>query len=251
LHRIHKVVCGNKRAAELVVEEGKFAGELPVLPQYGIDPNEYQPGTEPTLRAELGLSADIVIGYVGRLVPEKGIRLIFEALANLQWLPWKLLLIGAGPLEQEIRECWMPQFPGRVVLHPAVDYEAVARFMRCMDIFVLPSYATHCWAEQFGLTLAQAMMLGIPSVASRSGAIPDVLGPGGLLFREKNTQELAVALEALLNSAERRKEIGASGRAFALQNYTTAAVAKRYAAALFNAEERPEQAAAVSAIADM
>ena len=228
LRRTAAVVCGNLRAAELVRSEGRFRGLIEVLPQYGLDVSEHQPSTEPMLRAKLGLQDSVVVGYVGRLVPEKGLRILLDALEQLRSLPWKLLLVGAGPLEKEIRENWMAKFPGRIVLVQAVRYEQVPQYLRCADISVLPSYSTSWWMEQFGLTIAQAMLLGIPVVGSSSGAIPEVLGPGGIVFEERNTTELTQALKELLASPDRRKELGMRGREFALRNYTLERVAGRY-----------------------
>jgi glycosyltransferase involved in cell wall biosynthesis len=228
LRRVAAVICGNRRAAELLLGEGYFRGPVEVLPQYGLGVEEHQPGIEPTLRAKLGLQDGIVVGYVGRLVPEKGLRILFDALDQLRSLPWKLLLVGAGPLENEIRENWMARFPGRIVLVPAVRYEQVPQYLRCSDIFVLPSYSTPSWMEQFGLTIAQAMLLGIPVIGSSSGAIPEVLGPGGIVFEERNTKELTRALKELLDSPDRRKELGMRGREFGLRNYTLESVAGRY-----------------------
>jgi glycosyltransferase involved in cell wall biosynthesis len=228
LRRVAGMICGNRRAAELLNDEGRFKGVVEVVPQYGLDVTEHQPGKESHLRAKLGLDGSVVVSYVGRLVPEKGLRLLIDALDHLPSLPWKLLLVGAGSLEDEIRKVWMTKFPGRIVLVPAVPYERVPEYIRCSDIYVLPSHSTPRWAEQFGLSLAQAMMLGIPSIGSSSGAIPEVLGPGGLVFQEGNTEALTRALDELLRSPARREELGALGRQFALQNYATESISARY-----------------------
>jgi glycosyltransferase involved in cell wall biosynthesis len=228
LNRTTAVVCGNRRSAELLRTEGYFRGAIENLPQSGLDVAEHEPGNELKLRAELGLEGSIVVGHVGRLVPEKGLALLFDALRRLQKHRWKLLLVGGGSLETEIRERWMVEFPGRIVLVPAVTYEEVPRYLRCVDIFTLASYSTPTWKEQFGLSLAQAMLLGIASIGSTSGAIPEVLGPGGILFEEGRSDALAIALETLLGSATRRRELGALGREFALRNYTSESVAERY-----------------------
>jgi glycosyltransferase involved in cell wall biosynthesis len=241
LGRVASVICGNQRAAELLRAEGRYQGPVEVLPQYGLDVEEHQPGTEPGLRAKLGLSDGIVVGYIGRLVPEKGLRLVIDALRQLRSQPWKLLLVGAGPLEGEISKQWMAEFPGRIVLVPAVPYEHAAQYLRCMDIFVLASLSTPSWMEQFGLALAQAMLLGIPAVGSSSGAIPAVLGPGGLLFEEGQTESLKRCLESLLLSADRRREVGSLGREFALQNYTLRSVCTRYLAAFTQARSQAQK----------
>jgi glycosyltransferase involved in cell wall biosynthesis len=72
------------------------------------------------------------------------------------------------------------------------------------------------------------MLLGIASIGSTSGAIPEVLGPGGILFEEGRSDALAIALETLLELATRRQELGALGREYALRNYTSESVAERY-----------------------
>lgn len=228
LHRAAAVMCGNSEAAELLREEERFKGLIEVLPQYGLDPEEFQPGNEPQLRFELGLADHIVIGYIGRLVPEKGLHLLREALNSLQNRPCKLLLVGAGPLEKEIRECWMPKFTGRIVLVAAVPYDQAARYLRCMDIFVLPSLTTPKWKEQFGLALAQAMMLGKACVGSSCGAIPEVLGPDGIVFREGDKEQLALVLKSLLDSPVRREEIGLRLRQLALHRYVLQCVTAGY-----------------------
>lgn len=231
LRRITAALCANRRSTELLRAEGYFRGFIEILPQYGFDATELHPGNEPRLRAELGLQDGVVVGHVGRLAEEKGLRSLIEALGRLQTYPWKLLLLGAGHLESEIRQSWMPKFPGRIVLVPAVPLDQVAPYFRCADIFVLASYSMPNWKEQFGASLAQAMLTGIPSVGSSSGAIPEVLGPGGIVFKEKDTDDLARALGELLASSARRRELGALAREFALQNYSKEVVAARYLAA--------------------
>jgi L-malate glycosyltransferase len=228
LARTSAVICGNRRAAEIVRGERLFGGEIETLPQFGLDIEEHRPGTEIELRRSLGLDNGVVIGHAGRLVPEKGVLLLLEALTRLQQFPWKLLLVGGGALEHEIREVWMKRFPNRIVLVPTVRYDQVAKYLRCMDIFVLGSYATPTWQEQFGLSLAQAMLLGITSIGSTSGAIPEVLASTGLLFEEKNVDGLARALETLLASEETRRAIAEAERRLALKRYTSETVAASY-----------------------
>jgi len=243
LRQISLMVCGNREAAGLLRAEGKLNGSIEILPQYGLDVDEHQPGTEPHLRDQLGLQGVPVIGYLGRMVPEKGLRLLFEALAGIEKYPWKLLLVGSGPLDQEIREQWMTRLSGRIVCVNAVPYEQVTRYFRCADIFVLASQSRPTWKEQFGLSLAQAMMLGIPCIGSSSGAIRDVVGPGGLIFDENQFSDLRRHLEALLNSPELRARFGEQGRRFALEHYTRNGVAAKYLAA-FDRARRPSSSLA-------
>jgi glycosyltransferase involved in cell wall biosynthesis len=231
LRRTSAALCANQRSTELLRAEGYLRGFIEILPQYGFDSMELKPGKEPKLRAELGLQDGVVVGHIGRLAEEKGVRSLIEALGSLQTYPWKLLLLGAGPLEGEIRKSWMARFPGRIVFVPVVPLNQVAPYFRCADIFVLASYSMPNWKEQFGASLAQAMLTGIPSIGSTSGAIPEVIGPGGLIFKEKETDDLARALKELLASPARRMVLGALGREFALENYSKEVVANRYLSA--------------------
>jgi glycosyltransferase involved in cell wall biosynthesis len=222
------VICCNRRAAELLGEEGLFEGICEVLPQYGIDSSEHQPGKEPELRAELGLGEDLVVGYAGRLMREKGLHLLFEALKRLREHPWKLLIVGSGELEKEIRECWMTELPGRIVHVPAVPYEQVPRYLCCLDVFVLATYTTQNVSEQFGLALAQAMMTGVACIGTRCGAIPDTLGPSGTIVEQHDVEGLTQALQMLLTSARLREQAAAAGRKHALSNYTVERIAASY-----------------------
>jgi len=228
LARVAGVVCGNRQAAELLRAENSFHGEINVVPQYGLDPEQHQPGTEPHLRRELGLADNLVVGFVGRFVPEKGLLLLIHALERLRSYPWKLLLVGSGPLQDELTKFATGSLSGRVVIVPAVPYEDVPRYLRCSDIFVLPSYRTAAWMEQFGLAMTQAMMLGIPCIGSSSGAIPEVLGPGGLVFLEGEEDHLVQALSFLLTEPDRRVELGWVGRKFALSKYAESMIAAEY-----------------------
>jgi len=252
LARAQAVVCGNQRAAELLRDEGRFRGSVEIIPQFGLAVAEHQPGSEPELRLRLGLNGSIVIGFAGRLVPEKGLRSLLEALKQLRYQPWKLLLVGGGPLESEIRKIHIEQFPGRIVFVPAVPNKEVATYLRCVDIFVLPSLTTPEWVEQFGLALAQAMMLAVPCVGSSSGAIREVLGPGGLIFEEGNIAQLALALDELSRSEVRRQRLGILGREFALQKYAMEPVAARYLAMFERAAGKmPMQQGEVSAAVEL
>jgi glycosyltransferase involved in cell wall biosynthesis len=228
LRRAAAVVCGNCDAEHLLRKNDGYCGVTAVLPQFGLDPADHMPGSEPALKDQLGLRDEIAVGYVGRLVPEKGLELLLETLAGLAHLPWKLVLVGDGPLRARVHDHWMLRFPARIVHVPAVPHKEVPRYLRCLDIFVLASYATPHWKEQFGLTLAQAMMLGIPSIASSSGAIPEVAGPGALIIEEGNLESLCQALQKMMLSESWRRELGARAREFALRHYTLKEIAASY-----------------------
>ena len=233
--RCELVVCGNSEAQRLLREDKCYMGHSLVLPQVGLDPDEYTAPLPPKLLEQLGKSDDTpLIGFLGRLVPEKGIGLLLEALSRLQTLKWKLLLVGNGPMKEQIRTNWHNMFGQRLLCLDAIPHKAVSHYLRALDIFVFPSYGIPTWKEQFGLTLAQAMMSGVACIGSSSGAIPDVLGANGLIFKEKDLDGLTCALKKVLESEALRSELGDKARAFALQRYSKSAVASAYLAAFEN-----------------
>jgi glycosyltransferase involved in cell wall biosynthesis len=223
------VVSGNKEGELLLREKKGFKGRTAVLPQMGLSPDPYINAQVTSMRDELLIQADIpLIGFVGRLIPEKGVILLQEALDRLKDIEWRVLILGSGPLESEIIQKWQKMFGNRFIHRKAVPHEDVPAYMRAMDIFVLPSYTTAVWKEQFGLVLAEAMLAGVPCIGSSSGAISDVIGPGGLVFKEKDVDDLAGALEYLLKDVDKRKSLAQSAQIFALQHYTHEAVARAY-----------------------
>ena len=229
LSKADLVVCGNRDGELLLREKKGYKGRTTVLPQLGLEPDPYVNPQTNLIRNELLIPADVpLIGFVGRLIPEKGVSQLFEALHRLKELKWRVLILGSGPLESEITGKWQEILGERLIFRKAVPHAEVPAYMRAMDIFVLPSYATPAWKEQFGLVLAEAMLARVSCIGSTSGAIPDVIGPGGLVFKEKDVDDLERTLECLLVDVELRKSLAQTAQSFALQHYTHAAVATAY-----------------------
>lgn len=173
------------------------------------------------LRDELGLTPDtFLVGYLGRLVYEKGIDLLLEALAQLP-PQVTLALAGSGDYEPQLRALanrlgveqrvrWLGRLPR----------ERVPVFLAACDTLVLPSRGIPVWQEQFGMVLVEAMLSGTPVVGSSSGAIPEVAGEGGLIFPEGEAGALAAQLRRLADDPALRQTLAEQGRARAYREYT-------------------------------
>ncbi|MBU6427411.1 MAG: glycosyltransferase family 4 protein [Cyanobacteria bacterium REEB65] len=230
------VVCGNRDAQALLPQKG-FNGQSVVLPQFGVAMGDTPPKVPAVLQDLLSRRADkLLIGCYGRLDKEKGILDLLEALSGLQELPWQLWLMGKGELEQEIDGPWMDRLQGRLIRLDPAPYKDVVEYLAPLDIFVVASHSTPHWKEQFALTMVQALILGIPCITSTSGALPEVMGPGGISYEEGNSSALREALRSLIASKTLRMSLGKSGRDHALANYTVEAVAKAHLAAFSSAE---------------
>lgn len=229
LRRSVGVVTGNKEAQKLLGTCKAYKGKTIVLPQLGVDCALYISDPPTALRQSLKPSPEILlIGYVGRLVHEKGILDLCEALQGLMHLKWRFLLLGSGPLKDEISEKWAPIFGNRLILTAAVPHATVPDYMKCLDIMVLPSVSTRFWKEQFGLVLLQAMAAGVSIIGSNSGAIPEVIGDAGIVFPEGQISDLRKALLTLLSSPEKRTQLAEIARDRVRTNFSHEIVARAY-----------------------
>lgn len=224
-HMARYAVAGNPTAASVLRQKG-YAGPLAVIPQFGVDPALYAP--EP--RATSIKRQDAVIGYAGRLVPEKGVDVLLRACAGLRG-DWRLEILGEGPerprlmaLARELGIDSRAQFLGQVPSTEAPDY------YRRMDILVLPSLSRPNWVEQFGRVLIEAMACGVAVIGSASGEIPWVIGDAGLTFPEGDADALRATLAGLLADETRRRELAQQGRARVLAHFTQAHIAEATAA---------------------
>ncbi|MEK7476868.1 MAG: glycosyltransferase [Candidatus Coatesbacteria bacterium] len=214
-------IAGNREAADLLVQWG-LRGPVDVLPQMGVDVSVFSPRPAPP-------APPFVIGYLGRLVPEKGIDLLLEALGVLRGrgVDARLIVQGGGPAERDLRGR-----SDRLGLGAAVEWRAAAPHGRVPDILaslhvlVLPSRSVPGWKEQFGHVLIEAMAMGIPVVGSTCGEIPRVIGREDAVFPEGDAGALARLLERACRDDGWRAGLAQAGVSRVRENYTHEKVAR-------------------------
>lgn len=217
LNRVDHVLAGTESAASIWREKG-YAGPLAMIPQFGADPELFSP---PDSRPD----RPFTIGYNGRLVEEKGVDVLLDAVRDLPG-DWRLLLLGGGPLRDALeRRAESLGIADRVEFRGQIPSADVPPFYHELDVLALPSLTRPNWKEQFGRVLAEAMSSGVPVVGSSSGAIPDVTGDGGIIVPEGDAEALRAALTDLAADPQRRAAIGAKGRARVLAHFTHEKVA--------------------------
>jgi L-malate glycosyltransferase len=218
-------ICGNSDAVELLRGKG-FSKPVHVLPLLGIDPNIFTRRDESALRRNLQVEG-IVIGFIGRFVPEKGVLDLLEAASTLT-VPYTLLYVGGGSMQEEIRHrAASLGIHERVRMVKPVPHIEIPRYLNAMDILVLPSYTVPHWREQFGQVVVQAMSCEIPVIGSTHAEIPRVIGSAGLTFPERDTKSFAARLSELAGSSEMRARFAAAGRLRVLENFTNRCIADR------------------------
>lgn len=214
LARCDGLIAGNHEAAQQLKRRG-YRGPVTVTPQLGLNPDEFRPGDAARKRAELDLH-DFTVGFIGRLAPEKGLRVLCKAVGSLPRI--QLLLVGQGPLQAELGQ-WAAKI-ARIKHVSAVPHAAVPDYLRACDVIVLPSLSTSGWKEQFGHILIEAMACGVPVIGSDSGAIPEVIGEAGVIVRENDSEALRAAILRLHANAGERARLADAGRARVLAHFT-------------------------------
>ncbi len=215
LRRADAAIAGSHSAAQVWRSKG-YAGPLAVIPQFGVDPQFFQPRDS----ARHGLT----IGFAGRLVEEKGADLLLRAAADLPQA--QLEILGSGPLRGEL-ESLAAQLglAGRTTFRDWIASADMPAFYHQLDVLVLPSRSRPNWVEQFGRVLIEAMACGVAVVGADCGEIPHVVGDGGLLFAEGDVAALRAQLARLAADPELRTALGRQGRQRVLDHYTHERVA--------------------------
>jgi len=213
------VVCASSEAAEVLRRQG-YKGLTPVIPGMGVDTTRFRPQANPPARARL------VVGYAGRLAPEKDVATLLRAVAAMR-AGAELALAGGGPEQVALTAlAGTLGLGGRCRFAGPVDYDAMPDFLRGLDVLVLPSRTTPNWKEQFGRVLVEAMACGTVVVGSDSGAIPEVMGEAGSVFPEGDPAALARTLDDLAARPERRAELRERGLARVQAHYSVERVAE-------------------------
>lgn len=217
----------------------------------GVDTARFAPPAAPraapgALRTRLGLEAGVpLVGFVGRLSPEKGPEVFVRAVAALQRrCPGaQAVLVGEGPMAAELQAAaTAPGLAGR--LHFAGACTDMPAVYAELDLLLLTSHT-----EAMPLALMEAMACGLPVVATAVGGVVDMVahGESGLLVDPDDAEAAAQAAAALLADAAQRRRMGAAGRARAVASFDLAPAVARVAALLERVARRGPPPAAASA----
>jgi glycosyltransferase involved in cell wall biosynthesis len=152
--------------------------------------------------------------YSGRLSREKGLRTLLKAASRVPDI--RLVLLGEGPLESELKSCyggepWV-EFRGHL------PWEQLKETLSGAAFSVVPSE----WYENLPLTVMESFALGVPVIASRIGGLPEMVTPGetGLLVEPGDPEDLASAIKWLSGNDDVRGTMRISARRFAEREYS-------------------------------
>jgi glycosyltransferase involved in cell wall biosynthesis len=175
----------------------------------GIDHDRFRPDRRDLgWRRDLGIADhEVVIGFLGRLVKEKGLDIFAEVAKELtgRGVPHKVLVIGKGPAQ----DWFAREVPGAIFVgHQSGD--DLGRAVASMDVFFNPSVT-----ETFGNVTTEAMAAGVPVVAARATGAVDLVEDGvtGFLVPPRDVGGYADAIATIVADPAARAAMGQAGAA--------------------------------------
>lgn len=159
-----------------------------------------------------------IVLSVGRLLKWKGHDYAVKALRHLrdeiEEVHW--LIAGNGP-QRDFLQSLASDLGVTKSLHLLGHRDDVPTLMSAADVLVHPSTS-----EAFGIVLIEAMMQGTPIIASRAGAIPEIVvhGDAGYLVEPRDSEAISQAVHQFLEDPEQQEEMGKAARQSYLRNYT-------------------------------
>ncbi len=197
LRRADFVLAVSHELLERAIEFGARPGASRAILN-GCDTTIFYPRERAAMREALGVRADAkAVVFVGRLVPLKGLRELFDALAIVrrQWPAIELTCIGEGPLGEELHARAAQQdLAGLIRFIPRAAPAEIADWMGAADITCLASYTEGC-----PNAIVESLACGRAVVATEVGGIPELVnGSNGILVQPHNAEDLARGLSEAL-----------------------------------------------------
>jgi glycosyltransferase involved in cell wall biosynthesis len=207
-----------------------FTRDRVILMDNGIEAGDFLPCSDKAgakkVLGLIGLENKTVILYTGRLVAQKALHLLLEAMQHAlnNYQDLHLLIIGHGEEKDALIALTKKlRIQDNVSFVEQVD--DVKPFLNAADIFALPSLA-----EGISNSLLEAMSCGLACIVTRVGGSPEVLGNGeyGLLINPNNSEELSDAIMRLRKDDEERHRLGIKARDRILERYDFRVVGRQY-----------------------
>jgi len=206
-----RVIIFSEQQKSLLEHYGVPADNVAVIPN-GVDIEKYAPGSSDF---KASLEASGLVGYLGRVDPEKNVDLLIRAFQDVDAAEdVKLVVVGSGSDRRRLERRYGNSrilFTGQVL----DEAERIA-MLRAMDIFVLPSMV-----EGLSLSLLEAMACGVAPVATDVGSDGEALRGAGIVIDTKDLDgQLRLALRTLIDFPDFRAELGRRARVRAVERYS-------------------------------
>ncbi|MGH7539314.1 MAG: glycosyltransferase family 4 protein, partial [Gemmatimonadales bacterium] len=169
----------------------------------------------------------LAVGFVGRLVPQRGLDTLLQALAYHRHAVWRLTVVGDGPERERLERLASDlRLAARIRWAGALPPERMADVWPGLDVLVVPSRPTAGWNEPSGTTLLEAMAHEVAVIGSETGVLPELIGEAGIVTPPGDAGALASALVRALAPSE-RAALAQAARARGLKLFSDEAIAER------------------------
>ncbi|WP_372755681.1 glycosyltransferase family 4 protein [Labilibaculum sp.] len=204
LKHVDAFACLTEFQKEKLASNGFAAEKLFVIP------NMYSGKVQKEKKIASG-NTKKYIAFAGRISPEKGIDVLFEAARLLPHIPFKL----AGGVREDYE---LPVKPTNVELVGMLKADELNEFYQAASLYVLSSI----WYEGFPMVFPEAMNHSLPIIAPNMAGFPEVVRNqvNGLLFETGNASDLAKQIESLWSDPQKAKEFGEVGYQKLQEKYT-------------------------------
>jgi glycosyltransferase involved in cell wall biosynthesis len=202
----------------------------------GVEPKNFLGADGLSIRNRYGLGDFPVIGYMGRIAPNKGVIDLIRAMKLVsEWNPETRLVLAGYRLSPEARgdrdiraalECLSPEERTRVIFISDFEETEKASIVEAFDVFAMPSVG-----ESFGIAYLEAWMCRKPVVGARIGSTQCVIKDGvdGLLVDVSDIQGLAKSLITLLSNSNLRRKLGQVGYEKTISQYSWDTITEKMA----------------------
>ena len=223
-------LCGMKKAEDIL---RTFSKEI-IIGRFlhgGFNEDRFKPGLEPKLRKELDLKNKFVFLFVGALGYRKGIHVVLDALSQLnnEFDNLHFIVVGSGEYERELKlKTENLKLHHMVTFIPWMANNDLPEVYNSADVFLYPSIPHKGWEEQFGYSIAEASLCGLPVISTKTGGIKEVLldEKTGILVEPEDVFGLKTAMKRLIFDAALRREMGVYGRRFIIEYYSNKIIAR-------------------------
>lgn len=235
-----RVVLVTHAFRENLIERGVPAAKLDVITA-GVDADFFRPGPkENDVRAELGLQGKFVAVYAGALGLSHALGRLLEAAERLQDDPdFHLLLVGEGAEKAQLRAQAAAMGLRNVTLLDGQPKQRMPAIWAAADVALVPLRDVPLFATFIPSKMFEIMACERPIVASLRGEAAQILAASGaaIVVAPEDSAAIAAALRQLKADPEGAEAMGRRGRAFAVREYSRAALARRYLEILRAARE--------------
>ncbi|KKO54261.1 glycosyl transferase family 1 [Paenibacillus sp. DMB20] len=243
------IIVNSRFLLEYIVSRHPGIGHKITINHLGVNIEHFTPPFSPLAAAlkearitHYGWSGRRIVLFAGRLIPDKGVHHLIEALPKIIYKHPEvlLLIIGSASYGSDRETSYVRELKNAAISYqswitflPFVPYPAIADWYALADIVVVPSSSR----EAFGLVNVEAMAAGVPVIAASSGGIPEIVknGVNGFLIPlEDFTAGLTERINDLLEDESLRMQVGMAGRESVRQRFRWDHTAERWSRLMQN-----------------